>query len=80
MKKILLLNLMMLCFSCTKNEEKIAFYSLPESIKVEEAFPGTEKELYHTSSDIVIEKVDSICIMQGDILLTPSQMSILDDS
>ena len=66
--------------SCFKAEENIGVNSRREAFQTEEAYPLAQKELYQTASGIVLEKLDSIYIMHGDAVLSPSQVAILDDS
>lgn len=44
---------------------------------IEEAFPDTPKELVTLPSGIQVEKVDSIYILGGDIILTQAQVDSL---
>ena len=44
---------------------------------IEEAFPDTPKELVTLPSGIQVEKVDSIYILGGDIILTKAQVDSL---
>lgn len=45
----------------------------------EEAFPGQPKELVTLKNGLVIQKIDSIYILQGDIILTEKQVEICNN-
>lgn len=45
---------------------------------VEEAFPDIEKEIYITASGIVLEKLDSLYILNRDLVLSKEQVLCLD--
>ncbi len=45
---------------------------------VEEAFPNARTETYSTASGIELEKLDSIYILQGDIILSSEQIHKLE--
>lgn len=49
-------------------------------IQVEEAFPNQETELVTFSSGLTLEKLDSIYILDGDILLTQEQVNIMNNN
>lgn len=78
-KNLLLLILVVLFSSCVKNEENAVLDLADEIVQAEEAFPDVEKELYTTASTHVVEKLDSMYILQSDMLLTPEQIAVLDD-
>lgn len=48
--------------------------------QAEQAFPGLKKEIYETASGVILEKLDSIYILGGDVLLSQEQVAFLDNS
>lgn len=84
MKKYLFLFALPLCVACADvseldeagNSQDVALSRA--DIPVEEAFPDAEKEVYMTKSGIALAKLDSLYILEGDIILSPEQVAILD--
>lgn len=65
--------------SCTNNDVNTVFNKhiiIPNEL----AFPEREKELITLSDGTVIEKLDSVYILGGDIILSQSQFDILVDN
>lgn len=50
------------------------------NLPTEEAFPYAEKEIYTTKSGIALATLDSLYILDGDIILSPDQVTALDGS
>lgn len=84
MKKFLFLLYPLLCAACTDfgtdESEKSSDTVGPGTFnKPSEAFPDAEKEIYTTRSGVVLEKLDTLYILQGDIILSSEQVALLDD-
>lgn len=85
MKKFLFLLYPLFCAACTDfgtdDSEKSSDAVVSGAFNTpSEAFPDAEKEIYTTRSGVVLEKLDTLYILQGDIILSSEQVALLDDS
>lgn len=84
-KNLFLLFLLLFCVACadlaTDESEKPLDAVVSNAFDTpSEAFPDAEKEIYTTRSGVVLEKLDTLYILQGDIILSSEQVALLDDS
>lgn len=71
MKKFIFMLLAAAMVGCAKND--VDREQTHEVQQIEEYMPGVEKETYVTTKGVVMEKLDSVYIIQGDILLSREQ-------
>lgn len=71
MKKFIFMLLAAAIVGCAKND--VDREQPHEVQQIEEYMPGVEKETYVTTKGVVMEKLDSVYIIQGDILLSREQ-------
>lgn len=80
MKNHLLLFGLILFVACNDFDEPRGSINDPTLVvQAEQAFPGSEKEIYETASGVILEKLDSLYILGGDVLLSQEQVAILDN-
>lgn len=67
-------------FGISENPQVLLTKSIDSIPPIEVAFPGIEKELVLLNNGLVVEKIDSTYILQGDIVLTNKQLDIFNSA